>query len=130
MGLYLYSTGSQQQLLSVMSHLGLSESYDSITGKKCRKKKKKKDHQNPDSRGPAFDATKSPTMEKIDEESLWQGGSLRQLSNSMLDMARAVASTGLFATSYDNINMVFKAAEQVVGRTGRRTVRLGYLLSH
>lgn len=130
MGLYLYSTGSQRQPLSVMSHLGLSESYYSITGKKCRKKKKKKDHQNPDSHGPAFDATKSPTMEKIDEESLWHGGSLRQLSNSMLDMARAVALTGLFATSYDNINMVSKAAKQVVGRTGRRTVHLGYLLSH
>ncbi|CAA7269639.1 unnamed protein product [Cyclocybe aegerita] len=35
----------------------------------------------------------------------------------MVDAASAVASTGLFATSYDNINMVFRAAEQIVGWT-------------
>lgn len=37
----------------------------------------------------------------------------------MLDMAHVVASRGLFGTSYDNINMVFGAAEQLVGRTGQ-----------
>jgi hypothetical protein len=30
MGLYLYSTGSQRQPLSVMSQVGLSESYDAV----------------------------------------------------------------------------------------------------
>ncbi|KAF8952571.1 hypothetical protein BDZ97DRAFT_1603354, partial [Flammula alnicola] len=97
-GLYLYSTGSQRQPLSVVSHLGISESYNTITGKKYRVRKERSD-----------DTTPSSTSNK--------GGSLRQLSESMLDMARVVASIGLFATSYDNINMVFKAAEQIVGRT-------------
>jgi hypothetical protein len=45
-------------------------------------------------------------------------GTLRSLSNSMRDLARGVAATGLYAASYDNINMVFKAAEQIIGRTG------------
>lgn len=36
----------------------------------------------------------------------------------MRDMACAVAATGLYAASYDNINMVFRAAEQVLGKTG------------
>ncbi|KAJ6527284.1 hypothetical protein B0H10DRAFT_2279228, partial [Mycena sp. CBHHK59/15] len=44
-------------------------------------------------------------------------GSLRELSMSMRSMARAVASTGLFAATYDTINMMFRAAEQVMGRT-------------
>ncbi|KDR71311.1 hypothetical protein GALMADRAFT_39882, partial [Galerina marginata CBS 339.88] len=95
-GLYLYSTGSQRQLLSVMSHLGISESYNTITGKNSKK-------EDPDGKTPL--------------KGLKKGGSLRQLSDSMLDMARVVASKGLFATSYDNINMVFRAAEQIVGRT-------------
>ncbi|KAJ7807573.1 hypothetical protein B0H14DRAFT_3091231 [Mycena olivaceomarginata] len=38
------------------------------------------------------------------------------LSDSMRDMARSVAATGLYAASYDNINMVFRAAEQLVGK--------------
>ncbi|KAJ7255106.1 hypothetical protein B0H12DRAFT_1202205 [Mycena haematopus] len=44
-------------------------------------------------------------------------GTLRELSSSMRSFARVVASTGLFAASYDNINMMFRAAEQVMGRT-------------
>ncbi|KAK7000951.1 hypothetical protein R3P38DRAFT_3327567 [Favolaschia claudopus] len=35
----------------------------------------------------------------------------------MRNMARVVASTGLYAASYDNINMVFRAAEQILGKT-------------
>ncbi|KAJ7885509.1 hypothetical protein B0H14DRAFT_3735910 [Mycena olivaceomarginata] len=44
-------------------------------------------------------------------------GTLEELSASMRGFARGVASTGLFAASYDNINLVFRAAEQVIGRT-------------
>jgi hypothetical protein len=33
MGLYLYAMGSQRQSISVMSHLGISESYPGLTGK-------------------------------------------------------------------------------------------------
>ncbi|KAJ7936544.1 hypothetical protein B0H13DRAFT_2303587 [Mycena leptocephala] len=43
-------------------------------------------------------------------------GTLRQLSGSMRDMAKSIAATGLYAASYDNINMVFRTAEQVLGK--------------
>jgi hypothetical protein len=36
----------------------------------------------------------------------------------MRDMARNIASMGLFATSNDNINMMFHAAEQIIGHSG------------
>lgn len=44
-----------------------------------------------------------------------KGRSLSQLSAAMLTMVKAIASTGLYATSYDNINLVFQAVEQIVG---------------
>ncbi|KAJ7762332.1 hypothetical protein DFH07DRAFT_867516 [Mycena maculata] len=84
MGLYLYATGAQRQTISVMSHLGISESYQT---------------------------------EKIDGLISIKYASLGGLSMSMRNLARAVASTGLFAASYDNINMMFRSAEQVMGRT-------------
>jgi hypothetical protein len=43
---------------------------------------------------------------------------LRELSGSMRSFARVVASTGLFAALYNTINMVFRAAEQILGRNG------------
>ena len=43
---------------------------------------------------------------------------LRQLSTSMREKAREIAATGLFGTVYDNININFSVAEQVVGRHG------------
>jgi len=39
-------------------------------------------------------------------------------------MAGSVAATGLFGACYDNINMVFKVVEQVIGRTGRQLFQL------
>jgi hypothetical protein len=108
-GLYMYSSGSQRQPITIMSHLGLSESYDAITGKKRKRCKKSSDLP------PANSQELTPSTAP---EDLFRGGSLRQLSSSMIDMARAVAATGLFGTLYDNINMVFHAAEQIVGRTG------------
>lgn len=48
----------------------------------------------------------------------WDAGTLRVLSNAQRNMARNVASTGLFACVYDNINMMFRVSEQIMGRTG------------
>ncbi|KAJ7438067.1 hypothetical protein FB451DRAFT_1344455 [Mycena latifolia] len=89
MGLYLYATGAQRQTISVMSHLGISESY-----------------QNADE-----------LAKKIQGLMYTKYGSLGELSMSMRSFARVVASTGLYAATYDNINMMFRAAEQVMGRT-------------
>lgn len=94
-----------------MSHLGLSESYTTISGKKRL-----------GTRGDERDGDGNLL------KPLRKGGSLCQLSDSMLNMARNVASKGLFATSYDNINMVFRVAEQIVGRTGQYFIILAWIL--
>ncbi|KAF8056881.1 hypothetical protein FPV67DRAFT_1430943 [Lyophyllum atratum] len=112
MGLYLYSTGSQRQPLSVMSHVGISESYNAIIAKRRQRKKK--------TAGVDPLALIDPELAAAAAEEVFtetKGGSLPQLSRSMIDVARRIAASGLFATSYDNINMVFRAAEQIVGRT-------------
>ncbi|KAF8074686.1 hypothetical protein FPV67DRAFT_1474575 [Lyophyllum atratum] len=124
MGLYLYSSGIQKQALSVMTHIGVAESYDSIIRQKRRRKKKTLEE--PTTPTPNAHATASPALDNLANmtaEEMYdvmydvKGGTLRQLSASMVDVARVIASTGLFACSYDNINMVFRAAEQIVGRT-------------
>ena len=50
---------------------------------------------------------------------LHQAGTLRLLSESMCASTCTVASTGLYASVYNNINMVFKVVEQVLDRTGK-----------
>lgn len=103
-GLYLYATGSQRQSITVLSTLGLSESYSNIVSRNIQKKR-----------------TNSST--NLEDENLsihtpGRTGTLRQLSASMRDMARGIASTGIYGIVYDNINMMFRNAEQVVGRHG------------
>ncbi|KAJ7583740.1 hypothetical protein C8J56DRAFT_1005112 [Mycena floridula] len=116
-GLYLYATGSQWQAITVISHLGLSESYNRVVGKKqlWKKKKKKK------SSGPAVSVPEGVSVENIAaemaEKTMTKGGSLRQLSDSMRQTYRTVASTRIFAGVYDNINWVSKISKQVVGHT-------------
>ncbi|KAJ7660439.1 hypothetical protein B0H17DRAFT_1260445 [Mycena rosella] len=111
MGLYLYATGAQRQTISVMSHLGISESYQSLTHKSRIMIQRRPRAVNPDN-DPPPPPPSTPYLKKTIKP-----GTLQELSGSMRSFARAVASTGLFAASYDNINLVFRAAEQVMGRT-------------
>ena len=101
MGLYLYSTGSQCQLLAVMSHVSLSESYDAVIARKWRRKKKKSQFLLLGDQESILSLAETEYLET-------KGGSLRQLSHSMIDMAQHITSTGLYGTSYNNINMVFQ----------------------
>ncbi|KAK0467468.1 hypothetical protein IW261DRAFT_1553871 [Armillaria novae-zelandiae] len=87
-GLYLYATGSQCQPITLLSCLGMSESYPSIVTTDDRKEGK---HQ-------------------------FRTGTLLKLSGFMRGGTRAMASTGLFAASYDNINIAARSAEQIIGR--------------
>ncbi|KAJ7584482.1 hypothetical protein C8J56DRAFT_1053938 [Mycena floridula] len=102
--LYLYATGSQRQAITVVSHLGLSESYNGIVGKKRLRKKKKK-------KKPGVSIPEGVNVKRLAEEmaekTTTKGGSLRQLSDAMRQNYRTVASTGLFAGVYDNIIAVF-----------------------
>ncbi|KII94576.1 hypothetical protein PLICRDRAFT_25394 [Plicaturopsis crispa FD-325 SS-3] len=151
MGLYFFATGTQRQSMTVVSHLGLSESYSNLTAKRRKRKRKKPSgsdrsrspspvpgpstaapspHQ-PSNATPNSGETSQPGIAAADQ---WlpdgvspvtdpsllhpgQAGTLRTLSESMMVSARSVAATGLYATVYDNINMVFHAAEQIMGRT-------------
>ena len=128
LGLYLYASGTQRQTMTVLSTLGISESYTNIVTKKKRRKKASAEPQQ------AIDnelATPTPatgnneasevSTTKIDLEpdpSNCYTGTLRQLSGSMRARARVIAATGLFSTVYDNINMMFRSAEQIIGRHG------------
>ncbi|KAJ6617239.1 hypothetical protein B0H10DRAFT_2384929 [Mycena sp. CBHHK59/15] len=119
MGLYLYATGAQRQTITVMSHLGISESYQNLTHKPCTNISRRTRRVSGDDAPPApppstpTETSTEPTYPQIPIKL----STLRELSLSMRNFARVVASTGLFAASYDNINMVFRAAEQILGRT-------------
>ncbi|KAJ7859515.1 hypothetical protein B0H14DRAFT_3446641 [Mycena olivaceomarginata] len=133
MGLYLYATGAQRQTISVMSHLGISESYQHIIRKSRVMINRRQRDINLDADPPMVPPCTPnnghvhhpyllPDSEllsaKIENlKKTVKPGTLQELSASMRGFARVVASTGLFAASYDNINLVFRAAEQVMGRT-------------
>lgn len=130
MGLYLYASGAQRQVISVMSHLGISESYSSVTRKP--RKATVEDIEDEGEELPAVSQTPNFDLPVLDSETAekktkkkrgrkiqpWDAGTLRVLSNSMRQVSHSVAATGLFASVYDNINMVFRVSEQIMGRTG------------
>ncbi|KZP08017.1 hypothetical protein FIBSPDRAFT_914360 [Athelia psychrophila] len=136
MGLYMYASGAQKQVITVLSHLGLTESYSSIT----RKPRQASDTLSREPEEPTIAHSSTPPpptpitplttpvspshpttsqskKRKKRQPKPWDAGTLRVLSNCMRTIARSVAATGLFGTVYDNINMVFRTAEQVIGRT-------------
>lgn len=110
-GLYLYATGAQRQCITVLSTLGLSESYTNLTSQNIRRKRKVKqaEEPNPFVEGPSV----IPSTEIVQRT-----GTLHQLSDSMRSQARELAATGLFSVVYDNINLHFGSPEQIIGRHG------------
>lgn len=153
MSLYLYANGAQRQVITVISHLGISESYNNLIAKATKLVQSPSasaaldtETRDVDIQQPSFasrkvtcvdtpdvdshrNRTQTPTQEnhtKPDRKPHRprQPGTLRKLSLSMCSMAHGVASTGLFAMSYDNINMMFRAAEQIIGRTGKLIIML------
>ena len=111
--LYLYASGAQRQTITVLSTLGLSESYTNIITKNKRRSKKPKAIEN-------APIPKIPVM--VDEENMQPSsiytGTLHHLSDSLRRRMRNIAATGLYSTVYDNINMMFRNAEQIIGRHG------------
>ncbi|KAH9177542.1 hypothetical protein EDB89DRAFT_2064518 [Lactarius sanguifluus] len=106
MGLYLYSTGATRQQISVINHLGLSVSYVTLAGRGNK-------------------AANLLTSKLATSSNTGPGvyhhkhrlGTLEALSESMRKVTRKVAASGLYVLVYDNINMVWKVAEQILGRT-------------
>lgn len=60
-----------------------------------------------------------PATNRTSHRRVRREGTLDYLSESMRKLARMVAASMLFLTVYDNINMMWKVAEQIVGRTGK-----------
>lgn len=132
--LFMYASGAQRQVISVLSHLGITESYSNLV----RKEYLSIDRKRPDIRynhvgppTPPSTPTNSPdpilpidisTLDsKIEAIRRKRFGTLPELSFNMRRGTRIVASTGLYGASYDNINMVNRSAEQILGRTGEVT---------
>jgi hypothetical protein len=102
MGMYLYSTGASRQQISVMNHLGMSVSYVTLAGRGNK----------------AENILTSKTEIASTGMRKYRLGTLEALSESMRKATRKVASSNLYELVYDNINMVWKVAEQILGRTG------------
>lgn len=108
-GLYLYASGAQRQAISVMSTLGLSESYTNLVTRNIRRKKQIL----PDSQDNGNNTLLETAVAPVERT-----GTLHQLSESMRTVSRGVAEKGTFQEVYDNINMDDRSAEQIIGRHG------------
>ncbi|KAI0309308.1 hypothetical protein OF83DRAFT_1072222 [Amylostereum chailletii] len=93
LGTYLMATGAARQHYSILRSLGVTSGYNSIIG--------------------AGDAVHLGEDSRTVSQ---RPGALLQLSESCCFNARHIASVGLFTTVYDNINMMFRVAEQILGR--------------
>ena len=116
-GLYLYASGAQRQTITVLSTLGLSESYTNIITKNKRRSKSLK--QIPlDAVLPELETLPPKKNPSASLSHSIYTGTLHQLSDSLRTQTRAIAATGLYSVVYDNINMMFRSAEQIIGRHG------------
>ncbi|KAL6299961.1 hypothetical protein BKA93DRAFT_819674 [Sparassis latifolia] len=102
LGLYLYSTGAQRQVLSVLSHMGICSSYPMLAGS---------------GRESDSDSLSLPHSSSMTLPFVQHGvGLLKCLSEACHSSAHERACTGMLGYVYDNINMAFKVAEQILGR--------------
>lgn len=116
LSLYLYACGAQRQSITVLSTLGLCESYTNLMTKNIRRKRKDKK----DNTAQTIDSAPSDDNPFLDTIKLepQRTGTVYQLSDSMRQQARKLAATGLYAEDYDNVNINFKNTEQIIGRHG------------
>ena len=115
MALYFYATGAQRQAITVLSTIGLTESYTNLTSKKLKRHRKKKKTSNSELQLEG-DVLNTPGPES--DEIVTRTGTLHQLSESMRSQTRQIAATGLYLVVYDNINIQLRTAEQIIGRHG------------
>ncbi|EJD47860.1 hypothetical protein AURDEDRAFT_30600, partial [Auricularia subglabra TFB-10046 SS5] len=109
-GLYLYVSGAQRQTISVMSHLGLSCSYTALVGKGTKAL-----IQAPEASPSVALAAASLSAPAGATPRHRRPGILPVLSETCMSDARRVAEKEEHETTYDNLNLMFKAAEQIVG---------------
>ncbi|KAL1725304.1 hypothetical protein EV714DRAFT_221595 [Schizophyllum commune] len=128
LGLYLYSAGATRQLITVLNHLGISVSYTTLAGRGGKTLSwdddlsdggnEADDEAELDDAAADMDAAAPRQLTRTQRSSgSPTPGTLQRLSRSMRLLARRAAATFAFLVVYDNINMNWKVAEQLVGRT-------------
>ncbi|KAJ7463671.1 hypothetical protein FB451DRAFT_1180152 [Mycena latifolia] len=139
-GTYLMATGAQRQHFGVLHGIGFSMGYSSIIGqgakggnskdtteaKRDTTETESDSDSNPfididgvDPPVPGRNAKKNKKARKAKKEKkrrMRSPGTLWLLANACRATARAVAATGLFLIVYDNVNMMVRVAEQILGR--------------
>ncbi len=115
MGLYLYATGCQRQVISVLSTMGFSESYSNLVMSNIRRETKKPENlEEAETRAVSEEGGAQASQKEAPRYS----GTLRQLSSSVRTKTRSIAAVGLYGGVFDNINIMYRAPEQVIGRHG------------
>lgn len=132
MGLYLYASGAQKQTIGVLSHFGITESYSNLV---------RNAEQGSSAPGPPLETPHTPeqTVNLLNLSTLSGTptasstsirnsnpapsridfcGTLQKLCSSVWQKAHSIATTGLFAEVYDNINFLSRTGEQAVGHHG------------
>lgn len=106
------ATGAQRQHFAVLGSLGISMGYTSII---THSTSGGQSNGNPN--GDLGHETTVPghSVEPTRKQKQRTPGILHQLSQACRKSARDVAATSLFVTVYDNINMMIRVAEQVLG---------------
>jgi hypothetical protein len=112
-GLYLYSSGVGRQPISVLNRLGLSISWSTLAGGggKCLGYTGKNDDM-------VRQGTETEDNEKTTKSHTHHLRTLECLSSSMCRLTQQVAAVRPLLLMYDNVNMLWKVAEQIIGRTG------------
>ncbi|KAL1658032.1 hypothetical protein GGF50DRAFT_68075 [Schizophyllum commune] len=131
-GLYLFASGATRQLITVLNHLGVSVSYVTLAGRGGKSlawdniSSPEGEIDQPGTGTASAPTDGSPTSDFDDEEPAEPGqrktrrarlGTLEKLSLSMRELTRELVAAHAFLVAYDNINMSWKVAEQIIGRT-------------
>lgn len=118
--MYMYASGAQRQSISVLSSLGLSESYSNLVSKNVRRVRITKEKSNGKGKEKALGEGEKVDGNSTEKEAvpMVPTGTLYQLSKYMREETQKVAATGLFVTVYDNININFPNPEEIIGRHG------------
>jgi hypothetical protein len=114
------ATGAQRQHFTVFSALGICTSYTNIIAQATRAaavntdESAKTDEANSSMVKPS--ESDDVNEVKLKKRKTRTAGTLQLLSQACCDTAGKIASSHLFITVYDNINMMIRVAEQVLGR--------------
>ncbi|KAJ7778908.1 hypothetical protein B0H16DRAFT_1448457 [Mycena metata] len=119
-GTYLMATGAQRQHFSVLHRIGFSMGYSSTIGQGTKTNLAMSGSLDDiDGVEPGRHAKrnkKNREAKKAKKKRIRAPGTLWLLSEACRATAHILASTGLFLIMYDNINMMVRIAEQILGR--------------